>query len=94
MSKVLPVDTVPEERRKPWILHMLDVNTMNFCAFAMCPLHPDIKVEEDGDSGKDEKVEVDVEKGEKSGDQLLLAVPNTLTSESVSILLYGMSNVN
>ncbi|EMR87866.1 putative wd repeat protein [Botrytis cinerea BcDW1] len=85
MSKVLPVDTVPEERRKPWILHMLDVNTMNFCAFAMCPLHPDIKVEEDGDSGKDEKVEVDVEKGEKSGDQLLLAVPNTLTSESIDI---------
>lgn len=94
MSKILPVDTVPEERRKPWILHMLDVNTMNFCAFAMCPLYPDIKAKEDGYSGKDEKVGVDVEKEEKGGDQLLLAVPNTLTSESVSILLCGMSKVN
>ncbi|KAF7872745.1 uncharacterized protein EAF02_008816 [Botrytis sinoallii] len=85
MSKVLPVDTVSEERRKPWILHMLDVNTMNFCAFAMCPLYTDIKVKEDGEKGKDEEAEAEIEKDERSEDQLLIAVPNTLTSESIDI---------
>ncbi|KAF7925636.1 uncharacterized protein EAE98_006861 [Botrytis deweyae] len=85
MSKVLPVDTVSEERRKPWILHMLDVNTMNFCAFAMCPLYTDIKVKEAGEKGKDEEAEAEIEKDERSEDQLLIAVPNTLTSESIDI---------
>lgn len=84
MSKVLPVDPVAEERRKPWILHMLDVNTMNFCAFAMCPLYSDIKVKEEGEKGKDGEAEAKIHKDEKGEDQLLIAVPNTLTSESVS----------
>ncbi|KAF7945910.1 uncharacterized protein EAE97_004948 [Botrytis byssoidea] len=85
MSKVLPVDTVSEERRKPWILHILDVNTMNFCAFAMCPLYADIKVKEDEEKGKDATAEVKIQKDEKGKDQLLIAVPNTLTSESIDI---------
>lgn len=87
MSKVLPVDTVSEERRKPWVLHMLDVNTMNFCAFAKCSLNTEVvslglEEERDEEEGKDsgqegEKEEVGKEK------ELLIAVPNTLTSESV-----------
>ncbi|KAF7903445.1 uncharacterized protein EAF01_006494 [Botrytis porri] len=85
MSKVLPVDTVSEERRKPWISHMLDVNTMNFCAFAMCSLNLDVKTTEDEEKGKDEKAEAEIEYDEKSKNQLLIAVPNTLTSESIDI---------
>lgn len=36
LSTALPVEVVPE-RPQPWMLHMLQVNTMNFCAFACCP---------------------------------------------------------
>ncbi|MCJ1314138.1 hypothetical protein MMC25_007818 [Agyrium rufum] len=35
LSKILPVEKTQEERPKPWIEHILDVNTMNFCSFAM-----------------------------------------------------------
>ena len=27
-------------RPKPWLLHSLPVNTLNFCAFSMCHQHP------------------------------------------------------
>lgn len=82
MSQVLPVDTVSEERRKPWILHMLNVNTMNFCGFALCPLDMGTKAKELGKEGE----ELEEKKAEQQ--ESLIAVPNTLTSESVSILLH------
>jgi len=61
MSQVLPVDTSPEPRKQPWLLHVLEVNTLNFCSFAFCSA------------------------ASKTGnqDEVLLAVPNTLTSEKV-----------
>lgn len=37
MSTILPLDPAPEPRMKPWMLHMLEVNTMNFCSFASSP---------------------------------------------------------
>ncbi|KAI5457112.1 WD40-repeat-containing domain protein [Mariannaea sp. PMI_226] len=40
LSKVLPVEDVAEPRAQPWILHLLEVNTMNFCSFAACPSSP------------------------------------------------------
>jgi hypothetical protein len=63
MSKVLPVDTPPEPRKQPWILHILHVNTMNFCSFAQSPasIASDHEIPED----------------------LLVAVPNTMNSETV-----------
>lgn len=36
MSTVLPLDPSPEERPQPWLLHLLEVNTMNFCTFSSC----------------------------------------------------------
>ena len=36
MDKTLPVDAAPTSRKQPWLLHALPVNTLNFCAFAMC----------------------------------------------------------
>ncbi|KAI2619159.1 WD40 repeat-like protein [Hypoxylon sp. NC1633] len=40
MSTVLPLDESVPERPQPWILHLLKVNTMNFCSFASCPARP------------------------------------------------------
>ncbi|OIW32731.1 WD domain-containing protein [Coniochaeta ligniaria NRRL 30616] len=37
MSTVLPLDASPEERPQPWLLHLLEINTMNFCTFSSCP---------------------------------------------------------
>ncbi|KAK4227545.1 WD40-repeat-containing domain protein [Podospora fimiseda] len=37
LSTTLPLDPSPESRPQPWILHMLEVNTMNFCSFSYCP---------------------------------------------------------
>ncbi|KAJ1326838.1 ASTRA-associated protein 1 [Microdochium nivale] len=59
LSVALPLDKDASLRPEPWVLHILNVNTMNFCAFASCP------AEADG--------------------ELLIAVPNTLASESVDI---------
>ncbi|KAI0380377.1 WD40 repeat-like protein [Hypomontagnella monticulosa] len=36
MSTSLPLDESVPERPQPWILHILHVNTMNFCSFASC----------------------------------------------------------
>ncbi|KAB8298094.1 hypothetical protein EYC80_001856 [Monilinia laxa] len=77
MSKVPPVDIVSEERRKPWVLHMLDVNTMNFCGFALCPMNTEIEAHDLGETGE--------EREEMKEEESLIAVPNTLTSESIDI---------
>lgn len=69
MSVILPVDTPPEPRRQPWVLHILHVNTMNFCSFAQTAL--------ESTSGL----------GAEYEDGLLIAVPNTLSSETVSSFL-------
>lgn len=66
MSVVLPVDTSPEPRKQPWLLHILMVNTMNFCSFAQCTPEPSPE-------------------GTVIDDRLLVAVPNTKSSETVDI---------
>ncbi|KAF7554908.1 hypothetical protein G7046_g6692 [Stylonectria norvegica] len=40
LSSTLPVEDVATPRAKPWILHLLEVNTMNFCSFAACASNP------------------------------------------------------
>lgn len=46
-STDLPMETETEHRKEAWLLHSLDVNTLNFCAFSMCdaqtstPINPD-----------------------------------------------------
>lgn len=35
-STTLPVEGETVHRKEPWLLHSLEVNTLNFCAFAMC----------------------------------------------------------
>ncbi|KAK3988213.1 ASTRA-associated protein 1 [Cladorrhinum sp. PSN332] len=44
LSTTLPLDPRPERRPQPWILHMLEVNTMNFCSFSYCPTSADSEI--------------------------------------------------
>ncbi|PHH78479.1 hypothetical protein CDD82_3032 [Ophiocordyceps australis] len=37
LSSLLPVEDASAARPMPWLLHLLDVNTLNFCPFATCP---------------------------------------------------------
>jgi hypothetical protein len=36
----LPTHAKAAENPKPWLLHVLPVNTLNFCAFSMCYQYP------------------------------------------------------
>ena len=74
MDKTLPIDTAPTSRKQPWLLHALPVNTLNFCAFAMCrdgmPQVPSpTKALQDEDAPC----------------PILIAVPNTVDSGGVRI---------
>ncbi|KAK4121632.1 WD40 repeat-like protein [Parathielavia appendiculata] len=41
LSTKLPLDPSSETRPQPWMLYMLEVNTMNFCSFSHCPACPE-----------------------------------------------------
>ncbi|KAG5915034.1 hypothetical protein E4U42_000175 [Claviceps africana] len=69
MSTALPLDGSAEERPQPWILHVVEVNTMNFCSFAACAAD---------EGGSDTRLL-------GSSAEILVAVPNTLASEAVDI---------
>lgn len=74
IGKTLPVDKPPDTTPQPWLLHMLTVNTLNFCSFAMCldgiphpyTVHTAIKAR-------------------NHPPPILIAVPNTMDSGGVSI---------
>ena len=36
-STMLPIDDATSERKQPWLLHTLTVNSLNFCSFAAIP---------------------------------------------------------
>ncbi|KAK1759239.1 ASTRA-associated protein 1 [Echria macrotheca] len=38
LSTSLPLDPSPEARPQPWMIHLLEINTMNFCSFSYCPV--------------------------------------------------------
>lgn len=71
MSTTLPLDPAPVPRPKPWMLHFLEVNTMNFCSFASFPASTSMPVQ--------------APSLPRDSSDLLIAVPNTLASEAVDI---------
>ena len=73
MSVALPVDDSGSHRRQPWVLHVLHVNTLNFCPFAYCKSQGQIEPSHSAELAMTEEV-----------DELLIAVPNAISSESVS----------
>lgn len=74
MDKTLPVEVTPTSRKQPWLLHALLVNTMNFCAFAMC---------RDGMPQVLSSVKVLQDKDVPC--PILVAVPNTVDSGGVRV---------
>ena len=77
MDRTLPVVDATAHRRQPWLLHVLDVNALNFCAFAICLDGEDVAsaaAEEEGE-------------GEVAGDDgaraVLVGVPNAIDSGGV-----------
>ncbi|KAL8782652.1 MAG: hypothetical protein Q9213_005191 [Squamulea squamosa] len=74
IGKTLPVDNPPATTPQPWLLHILTVNTLNFCSFAMCldgmpqpyTIHTAIKAR-------------------NHPPPILIAVPNTIDSGGVDI---------
>ncbi|KAI0860367.1 WD40-repeat-containing domain protein [Xylaria cubensis] len=42
LSIDLPLDESAPERPQPWILYILEINTMNFCSFAQCSPRQDV----------------------------------------------------
>ncbi|KAJ0118679.1 wd repeat-containing protein [Diaporthe amygdali] len=75
LASTLPLDTASGPRPKPWMLHLLEVNTMNFCSFASSAVSPATPSAPDFVS----------EQPSTSVSELLIAVPNTLASEAVDI---------
>ena len=75
MDKTLPIEDPNRNRAQPWILHMLPVNAMNFCSFALCK-------DEIGDLATAQTLKVEGDDSEHHS--VLIAVPNTLDSDGVS----------
>ncbi|KAL8910908.1 MAG: hypothetical protein Q9171_003863 [Xanthocarpia ochracea] len=74
IGKTLPVDKPPTSTPQPWLLHMLTVNTLNFCSFAMCL---------DG-MPQPHAIHAAV-KARKHPSPILIAVPNTMDSGGIDI---------
>ncbi|KFY44930.1 hypothetical protein V495_03181 [Pseudogymnoascus sp. VKM F-4514 (FW-929)] len=73
LSTTLPVEDPTTPRKQPWLLYILHVNTLNFCSFGHC-----IARQLPGHASN--------EIASSSGnDELLVAVPNTMSSEAVDI---------
>ncbi|KAF2265842.1 WD40 repeat-like protein [Lojkania enalia] len=51
LSTALPADGLTAHRPKPWLLHSLAVNTLNFCAFSMCHEEPAFNIERGDGNG-------------------------------------------
>ncbi|KAM3515953.1 hypothetical protein MY11210_000493 [Beauveria gryllotalpidicola] len=69
LSSASPLEQTGDAPPRPWMLHVLDVNTMNFCAFAGCPNTPGAGATLADDTST----------------SILVAVPNTLLAESIDI---------
>lgn len=94
LDKTLPIDlkqgSRPENGPKPWLLHSLAVNALNFCAFSLCPLPKQSKEKQtvthssvetsDSHESSNESLPQRIHRG-----PLLIAVPNALNSGNIDI---------
>lgn len=73
LEKTLPIDAnATASSKQPWILHILTVNTLNFCSFAVC---------NDGMPQVNSNGLTLLDKGARK--PILVAVPNTIDSGGV-----------
>lgn len=81
VGKTLPVDKPSVTTPQPWLLHMLTVNTLNFCSFAMCL-----------DGMPHPYTAHTAIKARKHPSPILIAVPNTMDSGGVSTPSFVLSS--
>ncbi|KAJ5397864.1 hypothetical protein N7509_005977 [Penicillium cosmopolitanum] len=79
LDKTLPVDVAASNQQdkgtKPWLLHSLPVNALNFCAFSMTFIDEHTRKDIDDDS----------KPHETRNNDILFAVPNALDSGGIDI---------
>ncbi|KAL4938403.1 hypothetical protein BDV06DRAFT_57096 [Aspergillus oleicola] len=80
LQKTLPVDQPASDNEsqtqiKPWLVHSLYVNALNFCAFSMLVLPPS---QNTGDDGDEESTDI-------PPSTTLVAVPNALDSGAIDL---------
>ncbi|KAL8831094.1 MAG: hypothetical protein Q9170_005444 [Blastenia crenularia] len=74
VGQTLPIDKPSTNGPQPWLLHMLTVNTLNFCSFTMCldglpqPYPPQSAIN-----------------AKKHPPPILIAVPNTIDSGGIDV---------
>ena len=84
LSKVLPADAKNEdEARQPWLVHSMDVNALNFCAFAICE-DSDRRTQPQAQPSPGEVANVEATPNSKIN-PLLLAAPNGLDQGGVDV---------
>jgi hypothetical protein len=72
MDTALPLGELETPRRQPWLLHMLAVNALNFCSFALCEdVIPDLARERSRASSEEPQT-------------ILVAIPSAMDSDGVS----------
>jgi len=77
----LPVDGAEVlSQKEPWLLHSMDVNALNFCAFAVCKS----EVPQQNEIGQDRKQSGAAPEDEQF-QPLLIAAPNALDSGGIDI---------
>ena len=84
LSKALPVDQPPsnpesDSQIKPWLVHSLYVNALNFCAFSMLVLPPSpFQSTQEGEQATQDKNDIPPTTS-------LIAVPNALDSGAIDL---------
>lgn len=92
LSTVLPLDQEStsssgsaSSHAQPWMVHVLDVNTMNFCAFAWCGLVGSVAAVTATTTATAPSTETQLSTTSPPPTQRLVVVPNTLTLEAADI---------
>ncbi|KAL9105904.1 MAG: hypothetical protein Q9187_008643 [Circinaria calcarea] len=79
LDKILPIDDSHSKRAQPWILHILPVNAMNFCSFAIC---------KDQTRKPSAAKELMKPNEDLRHQPVLIAIPNTLDSDGIDIFQF------
>ncbi|KAJ9216091.1 hypothetical protein DTO166G4_2335 [Paecilomyces variotii] len=94
LDKALPVDlkqgSQPGTGPKPWLLHSLAVNALNFCAFALCPLpkYPKDKqaiISSSAETSRYQENSKEISPQRTPQGPVLIAVPNALNSGNIDV---------
>lgn len=80
LSSVVPIEDAVSKRPDPWLLHSLEVNTLNFCSFAKCLASPSSRDDDDHDT---EAVYITVP-GRREGEIEIYSLPSQERIHTIS----------